>query len=210
MVRLDVNAGHRAVWDRAVRPELRANGPFVVTDPDVVPDPGCPHDAIPHLEALLEEYPAVSKVGLGLRIDDLPTGRRNTADIADWESQFWENPIAEDLYEAAVDTTFALYRAGAGPKETPALRTGTPYVARHLPWYDDVDAPGPEEIFYRARARADTTNWHGNPLRAELAASLERRRRALRQDADHPLLDAWAAEPPLVDETLFTPWAEPG
>jgi hypothetical protein len=210
VVRLGINAGHRAVWDQTVRPELRSAGPFVVTDPDVVPDAECPDDAVLYLAAILEQHPEVAKVGLGLRIDDLPAGRRTTADITDWESQFWENPVTPGLYDAAVDTTFAVYRAGAGPEVSPALRTGNPYVARHLPWYDDVDEPVTEEVFYRTRARADTTNWHGNPLRAELAAGLERRRRNLRGQADHPLLDAWAAEPPLTDETAFTPWAEPG
>jgi len=210
IVRLTENAGHRALWDKAVHQSLRQSGPFVVTDPDVIPDQTCPADTIDRLLGLLDEHPTMRKVGLGLHIDDLPAGNRLAKDVTDWESQFWEREIAPSVYDAGVDTTFALYRAGAGPEEYPAIRTGSPYLARHLPWYDDPDSPSPEEIFYRARARGDSTNWHGGPFEPPLAAGLARRRRLLEGLVDHPLLDAWAAEPTLIDETSFTPWIDPG
>ena len=210
VVKLTENAGHRAVWSKAVKQSLRESGPFVVTDPDVVPDQNCPADMIDRLLRLLDEHPTLPKVGLGLHIDDLPSGNRLTKDVTDWESQFWEHEISPGVYDAGVDTTFALYRAGAGPEEYPAIRTGSPYLARHLPWYDDPDSPSPEEIFYRARALADSTNWHGGPFVPPLAAALARRRRMLEGLADHPLLDAWAAEPTLIDESAFTPWIDPG
>lgn len=204
VIRLGENAGHRAIWNRAVHELLRQSGPFVVTDPDVVPDETCPEDTVTRLSALLDEYPTMPKVGLGLRIDDLPAWNRLAVDVHDWESQFWERELAPGIYDAAVDTTFALYRAGAGPEESPAIRTGSPYLARHLPWYDDPDSPSPEEIFYRARARADSTNWHGGPLEPPLAAALARRRRIQQGVADHPALDGWA-----VDESASAPWIRP-
>jgi hypothetical protein len=210
VVRLAENAGHRAIWAMEVHQSLRESGPFVVTDPDVIPDQTCPEDTVDRLLGLLDEHPTMQKVGLGLHIDDLPDTNRLAKDVIDWESQFWEREISPGVYDAAVDTTFALYRAGAGPEEYPAIRTGTPYLARHLPWYDDPDSPCPEEIFYRARTREDSTNWHGAPFMPPLAAALARRRRRLEGLVDHPLLDAWAAEPPLTDESAFTPWIGPG
>jgi hypothetical protein len=210
VVALGENAGHRAVWTHGVREQLRQAGPFIVTDPDVIPDPECPDDAIVHLRDLLDEYPKVPKIGLGLHIDDLPALNTRADEIRDWESQFWERELAPGVFEAGVDTTFALYRAGAGPDEFKAIRTGAPFMARHLPWYDDADSPIPEEIFYRARARTDSTNWHGAPLKPHLSAALARHRRQKRGQVDHPLLDAWAAEPELVDESEFTPWAPLG
>jgi hypothetical protein len=209
VVRLGENVGHRAIWEKGVHEPLRTSGPFVVTDPDVIPDDECPADAVDHLLELLETYPDVTKVGLGLRIDDLPDFSLAN-DVRDWEAQFWDDEIRPGVYRANVDTTFALYRAGAGPEHAPAIRTGPPFLARHLPWYSDPDAPSSEEIFYRARARKDSTNWHGGPLEPALAAALARRRRTLRGQPDHWLLDAWAAEPDLVDETEFTPWGAPG
>lgn len=210
VVRLPGNFGHRSIWLQRVHESLRTSGPFIVTDPDVLPDDGCPPDLISRLSELLDAYPSIVKAGLGLRIDDLPHGSSRAEDIRVWESQFWEREIDHGVFDAPVDTTFALYRAGAGPDHAPAVRTGTPYVARHVPWYADLSEPDPEETFYRARARQDSTNWHHGTLEPDLAAALERRRRNLNGQPDHPLLDAWAAEPDLVDETDFTPWAEPG
>ena len=189
----------------------RANGFFVVTDPDVIPDTSCPPDAMTHLVSLLRRYPHVTKAGLGLRIDDLPPGSDLTRDVRDWESQFWDTELEPGVFEAHIDTTFAVYRPGApGADYTPAVRTAPPYVARHLPWYDDPANPGAEELFYRARSRPDSTTWHSQVLQPHFAAKLDRRRRSMQRLADHPLLDAWSAEPDLRDEADFTPWAKPG
>lgn len=210
VVRVGQNGGHRALWSFNIHPQLRNEGPFVVTDPDVIPDEDCPPDVLIYLTSLLDRFPEIGKAGLGLRIDDLPQDSASAQDIRDWESQFWETEREPGIFVADIDTTFAVYRAGAGPDHGPAVRTGAPYLARHLPWYTDPGDPGAEEMFYTARARRDSTNWHSRTLQPPLAAALARRRRKLQNLPDHPLLDAWAAEPDLVDETDFTPWARPG
>jgi hypothetical protein len=210
VVRLETNAGHRAIWERDIRPDLRNAGPFVVTDPDVLPDPECPADTLRHLATLLDRYPRVAKVGLGLHIDDLPEDSARSWDVYDWEQQFWENEIAPAVFSAPVDTTFALYRPGAGPQIEPALRVGAPYMARHLPWYYDSDLPDPEDLFYTVRVRAGSSNWHGDSRPGWLAAQIARRRRIGQGLPDHPLLDPWTVEPDTVPESQFTPWAEPG
>lgn len=210
VVRVGQNGGHQALWSFDIYPQLRSQGPFVVTDPDVIPDEDCPTDVLNHLTSLLDRFPEIVKAGLGLRIDDLPEEVAATQDIKAWESQFWETEREPGVFAASVDTTFAVYRADADPDLAPAVRTGAPYLARHLPWYADPEDPDGEEVFYLARARADSTNWHSRTLQSPLAAALARRRRELQDLPDHPLLDAWAAEPDLVDETEFTPWAPLG
>jgi hypothetical protein len=210
VVRVGRNGGHRALWELGIHSRLRENGPFVVTDPDVIPDAACPSDALAHLGSLLDRYPSIVKAGLGLRIDDLPEGSDLARDVLDWESQFWETECEPGAFAADIDTTFALYRPGASFDHSPAIRTGPPYVARHLPWYADPAAPDPEDLFYRVRTRPDSTNWHDRSLQPWLAAALARRRRQLQGRPDHPLLDAWSGEPDLHDESEFTPWARHG
>ncbi len=49
VLRLGANLGHLAVWEAGVLDRIGHQGMFVVTDPDVVPDKGCPPDAVEHL-----------------------------------------------------------------------------------------------------------------------------------------------------------------
>lgn len=124
---------------------------YIYTDPDVVPTEECPLDAVHHLFELLQRYPAYGKVGLGLKIDDLPAHYDKHADVVAWESKFWQDAVAPDVYRAPVDTTFALYRPFArGGHWLPALRTGGAHTARHLPWYEDSAHPTEEDNFYRS------------------------------------------------------------
>ena len=71
VVRLGANCGHLAPWTMGVI-EHHARGPYVVTDPDVVPTEECPPDAVARLLELLDRHPGHVKAGLGLVIDDLP------------------------------------------------------------------------------------------------------------------------------------------
>ena len=160
VIALGTNTGHLAPWTSGVVAEHARNEDYIVTDPDVVPDEGCPLDAAEHLAALLRRYPTCPKAALGLRIDDLPEHFALRADVIAWESYFWTRKLRRGVYYAPTDTTFAVYRAGV-ELQMAGLRTGAPYVARHLPWYADSAAPDEEERFYRARARSDITNWHG-------------------------------------------------
>ncbi|MHB1139461.1 MAG: glycosyltransferase family protein, partial [Microthrixaceae bacterium] len=130
VVRLGRNLGPRAAWLSGIAQSVGLRSPYVVTDPDVVPEQSCPLDVLDHFAGLLERHPRVGRVGFGLRIDDLPAANPRTADVVTWESQFWEREVEQGVYEADVDTTFALYRPGVAVKGSGALRTGEPYVAR--------------------------------------------------------------------------------
>lgn len=159
VVRTGRNLGHRAPWLSGVVADVGQERHFVVTDPDVVPDEGCPLDAVDHLRSLFDRYPGVDKVGLGLRIDDLPATYRHRDAVVAWESQFWTDEVAPGVYRAPVDTTFCLYRPGLGHRDDNALRTGAPYVARHEPWYTDSAHPTDEDEYYRTHADPLVSNW---------------------------------------------------
>lgn len=159
--RLTENLAHKAPWQAdAVQAKLRTTFPVVVTDCDVVPDDDCPSDLVEHLATVLLRYADVDKVGLGLRIDDLPASYEKRDTVIAWESQFWKKEIAPGIFSAWVDTTFALYRSLQPPHGVKrALRTGPPYLARHLPWYADSARPTEEQRYYEANAETDLLHW---------------------------------------------------
>ncbi len=173
VIRLGENIGHFALWKADDVFDLTRGRKFVYSDPDVVPDPHCPLDAIARFDELLERFPKLNKAGFGLRIDDIPDWYPHRDAVITWEEQQWRWPVGRGAYFAAIDTTFALYRAGAGARPADAIRTGPPYVARHTSWYVNPDELSEEEAFYRDRASA-STNWAGDELPAWITSEVER------------------------------------
>ena len=177
LVRLADNLGHMALWRSGALTQLGIETPFVYTDPDIVPDAGCPLDAVDHFARLLLRHGGPAKVGFGLKIDDLPDHYRHKQEVIDWESQYWAaaRQIRPGEYWAQIDTTFALHTPQA-PYDVPGIRTGPPYVARHLAWYADSADPDEEERYYRAHASPSVTTWTGAALREEMTAKIRRLR----------------------------------
>lgn len=154
------NLGAVALWASKGLWQRIRNDYYIYTDSDVVPDACCPSDAIRMLFDTLRKYPYLEKVGLGLRIDDLPDSYEKKADVIRWEGKYWQNPISANLYRAAVATTFAMYRPRAmGVYWLRSLRTGGAYVARHTPWYEDSKNPTDEERFYAMTAKRGVSTW---------------------------------------------------
>lgn len=165
VVRLGHNLGHRSPWLSGTVQRHAHGRFFVVTDPDVVPDEGCPLDALDHFRDLLERYPAFHKAGFGLRIDDLPDTYPLAGAVRDWEARFWRTELEPGVFHADIDTTFALYRPLDGRHdEHLSIRTGAPYVARHLPWYADPSALTDEDRYYREHADPTVSNWDRDRL----------------------------------------------
>ncbi|MCE9623096.1 MAG: glycosyltransferase family 2 protein [Actinomycetia bacterium] len=162
VVRSGRNWGSRAPWLTGTIQRVARNRYFVVTDPDVVPDDECPLDALDYFRSILDRHLDLHKAGFGLRIDDLPERYALAADVVAWETQFWERPIEPGLYAAPIDTTFALYRPMRRHSDSPAVRTGAPYLARHLPWYVDSSNLSEEDRYYRERADPFMSNWNGD------------------------------------------------
>ncbi len=167
VIHLGENVGHLAAWTRGIVEEVAHDQYYVMTDPDIVPVEYCPTDALAHFYSILDRYPERLKVGFGLKIDDLPVRYKFAAEVKAWEGQFWTKPVEPGVYDAPIDTTFALYRPGTSGYVS-ALRTGEPYVARHTPWYSSTRHPDREELYYRAHVRTDVNHWDGTELPARL------------------------------------------
>lgn len=147
--RLKKNLGHLSLWKSGIYRKFR-NRYFVYTDSDVVPGPECPEDFIRTFYDIMQRFHAV-KVGNALKIDDLPDCFKDKAKVIKWEKQFWKDTLETDVYNAQVDTTFALYRPNVKwGTDTFGLRirVGGIYTALHLPWYADSSSPTEEDLYY--------------------------------------------------------------
>lgn len=152
------NLGPTALWQTKTLWKRVRGGYYIYSDADVVPDKGCPLDAVDRFLHLIHWRFGTPKVGFGLRIDDLPDHYAKKEGVLSWESKFWAREVETSVYRAPIDTTFALYRPfAAGYSE--ALRTGFPYVARHTPWYENSAAPTPEELHYAKTAKSGVSTW---------------------------------------------------
>lgn len=154
------NLGNESPWEAGLIERYAAGRRYVVSDFDVLPEPTCPLDAIEYLGSLLDRYEPVRKAGLGLRIDDLPPTPRSEY-VRSAEKAYWRRVVRPGVYSGHIDTTFALYRENSTFSFGPALRTGSPYVARHLPWYEDPDNEDEERRYYRCHADPEMTWWVG-------------------------------------------------
>ncbi|WP_295632436.1 glycosyltransferase family 2 protein [uncultured Mitsuokella sp.] len=137
--RLQKNYGHRVLWDSHFFDDIIQNQYYVLTDPDVFPIEGCPKNYIEVFYDILKQYPKKTKVGFSLKIDDLPEDYPYKYDIIPFESFHWERklPYNFTIYDAPIDTTFALYRPGEIKENNfyDGIRTGGAYIARHQGWY---------------------------------------------------------------------------
>lgn len=160
IIRSEENLGHHAPWLLDLVPR---QGRYVVSDPDVVPADDCLNDFMMQLDESLSIVPKAIKVGMGIKIDDLPDHYKFKKEVLQWESQFWHRhevngPKNVPMYMAPVDTTFAMYQYPV-PDIFPAYRLGAPYLIRHLPWYTDSDNPTEEEVYYKEHASARYASW---------------------------------------------------
>jgi len=124
---------------------------FIFTDSDVVPIDEIPDNFVEDMIYVLNKYNK-HKIGLGLKIDDLPIDQPAAKDAIKTEAPYWDNKVEDkefDLYAAPIDTTFAVY----APNSTAGwsancLRMGGKYIARHMPWYYDINNLPEDEYFY--------------------------------------------------------------
>lgn len=163
VLRLGANVGHTAFWDAKILERLSITGPFVLTDPDIVPIEECPRNVLEFFWDALQAYPNKSKAGFGLKIDDLPKHYKLRGDVIAWESQFWKKKITPKLFDADLDTTFALYRPNAS-YDLSAMRSGFPYLACHWPWHQNSAQPSDDQLYYLQHAKPGVSNWSGTEL----------------------------------------------
>ena len=123
---------------------------YIFTDSDVVPVDDAPDNFIDHMIEVRNEY-GIRKVGLGLKIDDLPKVDYSNR-VIELESDFWKRKIEHrkyELYQAGVDTTFAVYAPNSMPLlDMNVIRMAGPYMAKHMPWYYDINNLPADEFHY--------------------------------------------------------------
>jgi len=156
--------GHhpRSVWDDSRFRELCGQADrYLVTDCDVIPADTCPLDWLARLGGVLDACPGFHKAGLGLRADNIPRHYPHRDRVIAWESTYWSRPIAPGVFAAPVDTTLALYRPlGESPRFTmDAVRTGPPYMADHLAWFENPADGDPEIAWYHDHAEPGMSFW---------------------------------------------------
>jgi hypothetical protein len=158
IVRLKENVGYLSFWEMGLDERFRDQH-FIFTDPDVLPVDECPEDYLELFLEGLKEHPDIGKVGLSLKIDDLPDSYAMKAQVIQHEKEHWKAARDKRFLVAPIDTTFALYRPNTrGGYWVPALRTAPPYTARHLPWYVNSSTLDEEEIYYNSNAN-QSASW---------------------------------------------------
>ena len=155
---LKQNVGYKALWETEVFEQFK-NKYYVYSDPDILLQKDCPRDFVYQLYVLLKKYSGKEKVGVALKIDDLPDYYANKQEAIKNESIYWSKPLEKDVYDAMVDTTLALYKplAFGNAEECDAIRVGGKLAAQHLTWYLDSNNLSEEELYYKASIKQNTS-----------------------------------------------------
>ena len=163
VIKIGKNLGFKALWKYAPARKRFCKGWYVYTDSDVMLSQDCPADVmIRLLNVMLSQRPKALKVGLSIKIDDIPGTYALKDDVETREAVNWIWPQENGtIFSAPTDTTFALYRPKSGLNRSRAdetYRLAPPYSIAHLPWYVDSANPTDEEKYYITHAR-HITSW---------------------------------------------------
>lgn len=135
----------------------------VYTDSDVIPVDEASDDFIDNMIDLCKKY-NIPKLGLSLKIDDLPDHNILKNKIIGHESSFFQREYIDDvvcrLYKAPVDTTFAVNSPGmACGYSDHAYRAGDSYFGKHYPWYYDSNNLPEDEQYYLTQITGTRPHW---------------------------------------------------
>ncbi len=151
VTRFGKNYGDKALWKSGFIKKINSSF-FAYTDPDLEIIDECPDDFLDHFRNILIERKLTHKVGFSLKIDDLPHHYPLREQVYQWEKKFYTELVADNLYRAPIDTTFALYRPRCESlirsSSAETYRVGMPYQLRHLPWYVNPENLSEEEQYY--------------------------------------------------------------
>ena len=176
LVKFDQNHGHRVFYHSGFYREVKSEY-FAMTDPDL--DITCAPEDFEEvlMKGFSEEHEFIKnnddiiKVGLNLKIDDLPEKSEDLIfdpdSVINHEKSYGGGETKKGLYIAAqLDTTFAIYK-NDGPEFGqrreyslwPSIRTAPPYEARHLPWYSTYSGLDEEDKYYMNSIRRKDVDW---------------------------------------------------
>ena len=145
---------HLAAWGMGAVPK---DQPYIVTDDDCAIVEDCPGDFVEKMLAVLNEWPEMGKVGLGINTANFPdpapvryrVSLQSERDVAKFPMH------APGVRGAPVDTTFAMYGPGGDWPGIGGVRLEPPYLIEHLPWLN-LDYTEEERAYY---ARPGMTTW---------------------------------------------------
>jgi hypothetical protein len=126
-------------------------------------------DVLEVYKSLLSHFRRAECVGPMLRVRDIPHhySLRNRA-LNRHIDQFWKNePVLDErdgltfaYQEAAIDTTFAMHRAGeAFRRMKSGIRVYEPFEALHLDWYPDGEESSDVQL-YNKTSHPDISHWN--------------------------------------------------
>lgn len=149
VIRLKSNLGHLSFMKSGVYKHFK-NRFFVYTDSDILPNDNCPENFMEILYGLMMKY-KVSKVGFAIKYEDIPDSYDLKKKVELCHKRLWENQLEDNVYDARIDTTFALHfpnmRVGwslIGRN----IRIGGIFKCKHQPWYIDSSNLSEEEMNY--------------------------------------------------------------
>ena len=148
------NYGHDVFFKNRELQKKYGRGFYILTDADIVPNDNLPHDFIRQMMLhLIYNWKKITKVGFALRIDNIPDENTLKEKIIKWERKFWEKEISKGVYEATLDTTFALYKPNYPKKYNQisffeAHRFAENFTAQHGGWYIDQKNLTEEQEYY--------------------------------------------------------------
>lgn len=154
------NCGHMAIWKADLLTRVK-NSFYIYTDADVLPVIQSNPRFVNDLYSAFKKHGFALKAGSAIRIDDLPDCFSLKSRVMEHEKQFWENPLEENIYQAHVDTTLALYLpnyywdSGHWNRH---LRVSGGCLIQHQPWYQNSAQLSAEQIYYKDHA-ATVTHW---------------------------------------------------
>lgn len=143
------NMGHKALWEYGIL-NMFKKCPFVVyTDSDIELNSATPAGFIEQMVGIAGDT-GVEKVGLAIRIDDIPPTPANQR-VYNIERRYWANKVdhpTHEVYEAIVDTSFCIVRPDSSYNwSTKAVRVAGNLTCTHRPWYLDYDNLDAEEQY---------------------------------------------------------------
>jgi hypothetical protein len=138
---------------------------FIITDPDLILNDQLPTGFIDKMKDVINAY-NVAKVGFALDIHDKCDKFFNKDHVHSWESKYWldkvpsvPNCIPDDIYRAAIDTTFCLFKKskyiqelrsnGHGLIATSSFRIAGRFTCEHTGWWLNQPVPHYEMEYYK-------------------------------------------------------------
>lgn len=158
------NEGHTVFLKNKWIQEKYGKGYYVITDADIVPNNDLPKDFMNIMINYLDKYfKAINKIGFALKIDDLPNAFPLKEKVLNWEQQFWELEIDNNVYKADLDTTFSLYKPSYPSKFNnkgfvQGIRLAGDFLALHGGWYIDPNNMSEENIYYYEHS-SNSSSW---------------------------------------------------